>query len=430
MSRSFPADLAKHVRAQLVARKKSPPAHSALTALFETLYFASLKQEENQPIACRIAFIDRTEPDPSPPRRIVTDRWQCCALGNDLPLNVRNLAKLSTAVDPWGSTLAVDIGSEGDWRIWGLVDQSVHYSTYIVKEAADGPQMPGMFQAVIHGLGEIAVYQTYLFLGSLTQDVLVKKQQGVFQFGPIHDKLMLSIGKLQKRVRSKVGDALYDERDSWNEAIERMWVSAICRILIGIQKYRHHGGGGVLISDVSAGLNPKYSLPYNRFADAIFRAAVLRIQHTGFSDEIHGTYLEDEMDELPMPLYLDESVTGSELADTNNEITGCVRFLASLARVDGLIWMDSRLRLKGFGVEITNREDPAHAFMATDAKATTTTQLDLNHFGTRHRSMLRYCAANPNGVGFIVSQDGDVRAATQFEGSKVFCGTTSGFNRS
>jgi hypothetical protein len=27
--------------------------------------------------------------------------------------------------------------------------------------------------------------------------------------------------------------------------------------------------------------------------------------------------------------------------------------------------------------------------------------------------MLRYCAANPNSVGFIVSQDGDVRAAAQ-----------------
>jgi len=92
-----------------------------------------------------------------------------------------------------------------------------------------------------------------------------------------------------------------------------------------------------------------------------------------------------------------------------------LRFLASLARVDGLIWVDSRLKLKGFGVEITNREDPAQAFMAMDAKAKTTTKLDLNHFGTRHRSMLRYCAANPNGVGFIVSQDGDVRAATQFE---------------
>jgi hypothetical protein len=41
------------------------------------------------------------------------------------------------------------------------------------------------------------------------------------------------------------------------------------------------------------------------------------------------------------------------------------------------------------------------------------TALDYNHFGTRHRSMMRYCAAVPGSVGFVVSQDGDVRAITR-----------------
>lgn len=33
--------------------------------------------------------------------------------------------------------------------------------------------------------------------------------------------------------------------------------------------------------------------------------------------------------------------------------------------------------------------------------------------------MLRYCAANVDSVGFIVSQDGNVRAATQHNGKTV-----------
>jgi hypothetical protein len=413
MSRSFPADLAKHVRTQLVARKQHPPSQTALTTLFETLYFASLKQEENQPISCRIAFVNRKRPDPDPPERIVADRWQCCPLAHDLPLDVRNLVKLSTAVDPWGSTLAVETDSGGDWRIWGLIDQSVHYSTYVVKEAADGVEMPGMFQAVIQGTGEIAVYQTYILLGSLRQDVLTTKQHRVFQSGPVHSKLMKSIKTFQKQARGEVGSALYDERDHWDGSIERLWVSALCRILIGIQKYHH--GGAVLISDAGSWLNAKYSLSYRRLADALFRAAVLEVRNTANSDEIHEKYLEEEAEDIPTHLYFNESVTRNELADTHNEITGCIRFLASLARVDGLIWLDSRLNLKGFGVEITVQEDPAHAFLALNSQATKTSKLDLNHFGTRHRSMLRYCAADSNGVGFIVSQDGDVRAATQNE---------------
>jgi len=162
MSGSFPEDLARHVHAQLVARDEHPPSLKVLTRLFETLYFASLKREENQPISCRVAFINRKRPDPHPPKRIVADRWQYFPLAHDLPLNVSNLVKLSTAVDPWGSTLAVDTDSEGRLRIWGLIDQSVHYSIFIMQEASSGPEMPGMFQAVIQGAGEVAVYKTYV----------------------------------------------------------------------------------------------------------------------------------------------------------------------------------------------------------------------------------------------------------------------------
>lgn len=51
MAVSFPADLATHVRAQLLDRGDRAPSQSTLTKLFETLYFASLKREETQPIS-------------------------------------------------------------------------------------------------------------------------------------------------------------------------------------------------------------------------------------------------------------------------------------------------------------------------------------------------------------------------------------------
>src|SRR5260370_41951475 len=107
MPANFPEDLASHVHRQLVSRDESAPSIKVLTKLFETLYFASLKREETQPISCRVAFIERNRPDPKPPKRIVPDRWRFFPLADDLPLTVRNLVKLSTAVDPWGSTLAV-----------------------------------------------------------------------------------------------------------------------------------------------------------------------------------------------------------------------------------------------------------------------------------------------------------------------------------
>jgi hypothetical protein len=148
--------------------------------------------------------VDRKRPDPQPPERIVALRWQCFALTDDLPLNVSNLVKLSTAVDPWGSTLAVNADSKGKLRIWGLIDQGVHYSTFIMKEASSGPPpMPGIFQAVIEGVGEIAAYKDYLLLGSLKQDTLAEGQPEVFRSGPVHSKLMRSIQIFQQQVRNK-----------------------------------------------------------------------------------------------------------------------------------------------------------------------------------------------------------------------------------
>ena len=39
--------------------------------------------------------------------------------------------------------------------------------------------------------------------------------------------------------------------------------------------------------------------------------------------------------------------------------------------------------------------------------------LSSDAFGTRHRSMMRYCNSNPGSVGFVISEDGDIRAMTK-----------------
>jgi hypothetical protein len=137
------------------------------------------------------------------------------------------------------------------------------------------------------------------------------------------------------------------------------------------------------------------------------------IRKTFYSDEIFEKYIDTHADQMPVELHLDESVTMDEFDDSRNELKGCIRFLTSLSRVDGLLWLDSDLCLRGFGVEITLKEDPVGTFTAQNSDATKKTPLVPNHFGMRHRSMLRYCGAHESAVGFVVSQDGDVRTITK-----------------
>lgn len=212
---NYPKNLAARVYAFLTRSGARIPDPGVLDQLFQILYFASLKTEEAEPISCRVAFADRHDPDPNPPSRVTQDRWQCFALERDLPCTVRNLVKLSKAVDPWSSTLAVDFDSTALLRIWGVIDQGVHHSTFVVQETESGPRMPGLFQATIEGIGEVAAYKDHEFLGRLRQDVLVTREVGVLQSGPIREKLLPAIHEFQRKAKESVGAALYEERGHW-----------------------------------------------------------------------------------------------------------------------------------------------------------------------------------------------------------------------
>jgi hypothetical protein len=296
-----------------------------LEQLFERLYFASLKQEETERVSCRIAFVDRNNPDPKPPQVIVKDRWQLFPLSQDLSFTVRNIVKLSKAVDPWSSTLAVDTNDEGELRIWGLIDQAVHHNTFVLQESDSGPETPGIFQAVIEGVGEIGAYRRYTFLGRLRQDTLVTRELAALDRGPVHDKLCPAIHKFQARVKSEVGYKEYERRPHWDATLTDEWISTLSRILIGIQRYGH--GGAVLVSNVANGLCSRYSLHYPRLSDAVYRGAVLSVRRVSYSDKIHEEYTEPAKgkNSLPISLYLSERVSDYGIEETENEIKGSIR---------------------------------------------------------------------------------------------------------
>jgi len=73
---------------------------------------------------------------------------------------------------------------------------------------------------------------------------------------------------------------------------------------------------------------------------------------------------------------------------------------------------DKRLVVHGFGVELRADSQLTDIFIAGDSLATTRLLRpgSLSQFGTRHRAMLRYCNEHPGSLGFVISQDGDIRA--------------------
>ena len=389
------------------------------------MYFASLKTEEGKPLQVRIALVDPANADPNPPPRPRADRCSVTRLGSQLPLTVANLTKLSRAADPWSSSLAAYVNSAGEPFVWGLVDQTVHFNVQLVRETTGGGYAPpGLFQVFAAGAADLSVFQEYRFVARLQQDQLLTRQSDVFAKGPVRQHLSPGIDSFLRETSRllelmdappylKEGELL-DYLDTWSRWISDDWIGVLCRLLISIQRYRH--GGALLITRSNSDLSVKYRIDYPRLPRALARLTAHKIAGMASRDRIHDRYLEEEKRKfIPIDLYLDEGIAESEVEDHEDEITGCVRFISSMSCVDGLILASPDLSIRGFGVEIGTKKEPTAVYLSPGPTISEQRlrKIDPSHYGTRHRTMMRFCFAHPRSVGFVISQDGDIRAMTR-----------------
>lgn len=413
---STPTDLANLVFSKLnnsTIHYPCPP-ENVLINLFQCLFFTSIKTEEGQFIKVTVTLIDPINPDPNPPKNIVPDRWKCIHFDNPIPFTVKNLVKLSKAADPWSSSLAVYYDTNNELVIWGLIDQAVHYQSYLNYETTSGPEQPGLFQAIISGIGNIVVMFDYELLANLKQNTLTSNYIDVFNSGPIQN-ILSGNAREQRKIISDLVDKEYPtEKDMfWQEDIDDSIQETLSRILIKIQNYNH--GGAFLIAKTTDDLNIKYKLSYGRLSTALVNMTKLVVSNVFYSNKIGMEYLDGEKNDMPIDLYLDESVSDHEIEDTRNELKGAIRFISSLSCVDGLIVFSPELEVKGFGAVIHVKDLPPFVYISQTPHIVSEKLIEQSpdHFGTRHRSMFSYCWNNLGSLGFVVSQDGEIRAITR-----------------
>ncbi len=407
------SDLAVAVWHHLGRKQVTSPSVSTLKQFFEIIYLASLKTEERRPLQLRIALVDPKNRDPHRPPAPRASRWQFIEMENRLPLTVPNLVKLAKAADSWSSCLAAYFNSDSEFFIWGLVDQTVHFSTVLVREREGGYAQPGLFNVLTTGPADLTVYREWGFVARLAQDRLLGRQNNVFWAGPVADRLSAGIENYIKEVRKPFPR---DERDEINVGyLAEQWISTLCRILISIQRYGH--GGALLITTSNSHLDVKYPIEYSRLPKALVNVGVWRQRAMRALWEIRGKRLTKYKNGVPWGWYLEEHVSESKREDVQDEITGCVRFISSLSCVDSLILASPDLSIRGFGVEIRPKKEVKTLYMAYSPapKLKSLSRIDPYHYGTRHRSMMRYCMAHPRSIGFVISQDGEIRAVTRVQ---------------
>ena len=404
----YPGHLAKLVSTRLRNDRGDTPPEAVLTRLLETLYFASLKTDEGRPILCTVNYVDPDQRHDECPTRRPADCWSHVPFERPLPFDVRTLTKLARAADPAVSSLAVFRDKKNKLFIWGMVDQEPRHSEYITLEASTTNDRPGLFQATITGVGNISVYQNEALIGSLEQNTLVEEYHDVLWSGPVHD--MLS-GYLRNYLAdSEANDSATVPRAQLESELLMRWLNSICRILMNIQHYRH--GGGLLIAPQMSldGLNVKYKIGYDRLLKSL--RTMVESQFTA-AREAAAPLSAPAEDVVSYTMHPRESARA--LSEHKNEVLGAIRFIASLSCVDGFVLLDQRMMVHGFGVEVRtdNLLSDIHVARDSHADPKLLRLSELTQYGTRHRAMMRYCFDKPGSLGFVVSQDGDIRAMTR-----------------
>jgi hypothetical protein len=328
-----------------------------------------------------------------------------------LEFTVRNLVKLAKAADPWSSCLAVYFDLRGNFYIWGLIDQTVHFNTLLMREREAGYAQPGLFNVQTTGAADLTVYREVGFVARLAQDNLIRRQNRVLWNGPVSAQLSLGVEKFLLKVLRGAECHNFADSPLDSSYFGDRWIGTLCRVLISIQRYGH--GGALLITKSDADLDIKYPIEYPRLPKALESWGIAKLINIMVWEEIHDRINSKEGGDVPAELYLKHNISATAVDDLEDEITGCVRFISAMSCVDGLILAGPDLSIRGFGVEIRpKKEEVDKVYLASgpEARMRSLSLMNSNHFGTRHRSMMRYCMAHPESVGFVVSQDGDIRA--------------------
>jgi hypothetical protein len=133
-----------------------------------------------------------------------------------------------------------------------------------------------------------------------------------------------------------------------------------------------------------------------------------------FGSNFSFSYTRDE--DVQQDLFQTECLLG----DAQRNLAETCSFIGRFSGTDGALIMQTDLSVEGFGVEILlDKAMPARVYEVKMPSGKGEVELDSEQFGMRHRSAMRLCAAVPNLVIFVISQDGTVSLVWNEDG-KVF----------
>gem|GEM_PF-5284941 len=397
----------------LKGKRNSKINKDILKKLIETMFIASIRTEEAEPIKCHIVYSDPRNPDPSPPRLLRRSRWGVYFFEEKIEFTSNKLIKLAN-LSKFGDAAIAIYADESDLYIWGIYDQLNQVVDLISHERDWGFDSPGEFMISIDEPGVLSICDKFQLICRVKKDLLDNRSNEFYHDKDVKALFMQPINSILIDIARELLIDLNSDKQAHRYLVDS-WYVIIKRIILKILTHAH--GSSLLFMG-----NPKFNnikCNYKMKYDRLF-AAIKEYLIRDYYCYIKRYYLCDQnvAEGIKCPGELAEEfkkfiIKEQELMDSKYEIKSCIGLISNFANIDGAVIMDTKLQVYGFGSELL--EGGEIACPAVMIKENRAYNIDIDDFGTRHRSMMRYCARNDDCLGFVVSQDGDVRAMIKKE---------------
>ena len=415
---TYPNDLVSQTRKAWKAGKlfekayvPSLPGDKVLTRLLEVSYHASFLTEESRKIGFRIVFGLKSE--------LLSEQQRHPSLGTHPEItliqfqrsrtfNEKEILRLAPATDPTNALICVGTTKNTqELEIWGLIDAGESWWRFLTGESDSAKFPPNLLTISVAEPGNLTLSRQGIVLIHLRNGNVLRSIRtigGVLFAGPIGDYFSPATKQIYTDVETRLKST--DQK----EGIE--YVRYLQRLIFRIRA-SSHGGTLIVVPDSftpdDPALKNKLIIKYPCIYDRVWDLLVNKIVHHHKYYELYFR-LRDEKDAI-VPQQFRDVMDARETGDQIDEaLSDSVKFLAALSNIDGAVVITDRLRLLGFGAEVIVPSVGLDRIMISkDEFGETGDMVDIEMFGTRHRSAMRFCNACEWAIAFVLSQDGGVK---------------------
>lgn len=396
--------------------KLTCPSDENLSLMLDIMYHVSFEKEESRFIKATIGYL---EPD-QVSNQLYNHNNPPIKFKNPIEFNKHEIVRLSPAFNPDNSILVVSSedliipnGKTNKIVIWGVIYLGNDYFNLLNGRSNGALCPPSIITLSTLEPGHLKISSGGEVFYELKSGELTYSPLSALSKGIVGEHFSQITQKLYKEVCNELNVNKYAENDS-DEHPRTLYFSTLQNILRLIEQKKH---GGTLII-----------IPENTDLDDYFCDS-LNIKYKIKSPEIWNLLIKEAKNSR---LYFDVFMKSNKTIDeykqqinsenarenSKNKIYEHEEFIASLSEVDGAVVINEKFEVLGFGAELRlPSNEITYILKAEDSKGELYKEIPITSFGTRHRSAFRFCSYYKDCIIFVISQDGNVKAVKQHEGS-------------